>query len=81
MQGEMNCSNSLFFLGSCNELLVLLFYLSMGHVFIINLKYMLLHHLGVYITAIMTDKRSQPFGSEEVLSSRLNSTFTSDFES
>lgn len=67
VQGEMVCSNSLFFLGSCNELLVLLSYLSMGHIFIINLKYMLLHRLEVYTTAIMTDKGSQPCGSEEVL--------------
>ena len=66
MQGEMIRSNSLF-LGSCNELLVILFYLSMGYIFIVNLNYMLLHRLEVFTAAIMPDKGSQPFGSEEVL--------------
>lgn len=67
VQGEVICSSSSFFLGACNELLILSFYLSMGHIFIINLKYMLLHYLGVYTTAKVSDKGSQPFRSEEVL--------------
>lgn len=64
VQGEEIGRNSLFFLGSCNELL---FYLSVGHIFITTLKYMLLHPIGGYTTAEMPDKGSWPFGSEEVL--------------
>lgn len=59
MKGERICSNSLFFLGSCNDFFFPV--LPMGQTFINKLKYILFHCVEGFAMAIMTDKGSQAF--------------------